>query len=499
MKISFIDPRIAKEGIVVIASFQDKVLPMASQAVDVLMQGELKRILKASSFTGKRNEIFSIPSPRGLEGVTQLVVLGLGKPDDLTPLILEEVGGKLASCFYKTQYKSVYIHIPHIEAPHIKDEEAIVFLANGFQLRSWTFDKYKTKQKTEDKSALETILCASSKPAVSTTFFDDMNKTTQAVLLTRTLVNEPANVINPQTLAKQALDLKNFGVDVEIFGKTELQRMGLNALLGVGQGSQYESQLVVLQWRGSDAHEAPLAIVGKGVTFDSGGLSLKPATGQEEMKGDMAGAAAVIGLMQACAMRTAKANIVGVIGLVENMPSGSAQRPGDIVKSLSGQTIEILNTDAEGRLVLADALWYTQDRFKPKFMVDLATLTGGIVVALGHERAGLFSNDDKLAQNLMGAGIDTGEKLWQMPLDAVYDKDMDSEIADVKNTGSGRGANSITAAKFLQRFINETPWAHIDIAGVEWDKKDRPLSRKGATGFGVRLLDRYIRTFYETH
>lgn len=499
MKITFTEPHIAKDGIVIVASFQDKVLPKASQAVDVLMQGELTRILSASSFTGKRGEIFSIPSPQGLDSVKQLVVLGLGNPADLTRLELEKTGGKLASCFCKTPHQTAYIHIPHIECPSVQDEHAAALLANGFLLKSWTFGKYKTKQKPDEKSALESVIVSSVNPSASIPAFDDMEKISKAVFLTRTLVSEPANVINPETLAHMALELKHHGVDVEVFGEVELHQMGLHALLGVGQGSQHESQLVVLQWRGGAPEEAPIAIVGKGVTFDSGGISIKPSANMEEMKGDMAGAGAVIGFLQACAMRKARVNIVGVVGLVENMPSGSAQRPGDIVTSLSGQTIEVINTDAEGRLVLADALWYTQDRFKPKFMIDLATLTGAIVVALGHERAGLFSNDESLAQDLMKAGIETGEKLWQFPVDPAYDKEIDSDIADVKNTGSGRGAGSITAAKFLQRFVNETPWAHIDIAGVEWDKKDRSLSRKGATGFGVRLLDHFIRSRYETH
>jgi leucyl aminopeptidase len=301
-----------------------------------------------------------------------------------------------------------------------------------------------------------------------------------------------------------------------------MKKLGMNALLGVGQGSHYESQLVVMEWwglgkpngpskqakarkgrKGAKSDEraqdlAPLAFVGKGVTFDTGGISIKPAANMEDMKWDMAGAAAVIGVMHALAGRKAKVNAVGVIGVVENMPSSTAQRPGDVVKSMSGQTIEVINTDAEGRLVLADALWYTQERFKPRLLIDLATLTGAIIIALGNETAGLFANDDQLAERLTAAGVAVNEPLWRLPLSEEYDKLIKSDIADMKNVGD-RSAGSITAAQFLQRFVNNTPWAHIDIAGVAWSKKDRDVTPKGATGFGVRLLDRLVADGYEEH
>jgi leucyl aminopeptidase len=251
--------------------------------------------------------------------------------------------------------------------------------------------------------------------------------------------------------------------------------------------------LVILEWNGGAKDQAPVAFVGKGVTFDTGGISIKPSADMDDMKWDMAGSAVVLGLMKALAGRKAKVNAVGVMGMVENMPDGNAQRPGDIVTSMSGQTIEILNTDAEGRLVLADALWYTQDKFKPKSIIDLATLTGAMIISLGHEHAGVFSNNDDLVSQLLDCGKKTGEKLWHLPLHDAYDKDIDSPVADVKNLGSGRGAGSITAAQFLQRFVNKTPWAHLDIAGTAWDKKGRPLSAKGATAFGVRLLNQWVK------
>jgi leucyl aminopeptidase len=272
----------------------------------------------------------------------------------------------------------------------------------------------------------------------------------------------------------------------------------MGALLGVGQGSARPPRLVVMEWKGAKAKNAqPVAFIGKGVTFDTGGISIKPADGMWDMKWDMAGAAVVIGLMKALAGRKAKVNAVGVVGLVENMPSGAAQRPGDIVTSISGQTIEVLNTDAEGRLVLADALWYCQDRFKPKFMIDLATLTGAIIIALGHENAGLFSNNDELANRIVAAGKAVGEPVWRLPLGEAYDKLMDSDAADIKNISGSRDAGSITAAQFLQRFVNAVPWAHLDIAGTAWSKKDAPTVPKGATGFGLRLLDRLVADYYE--
>jgi leucyl aminopeptidase len=292
--------------------------------------------------------------------------------------------------------------------------------------------------------------------------------------------------------------LAELGVVVEVLDEKKMKKLGMGALLGVGQGSVKPPRLVVMRWNGApDDKEGPLAFVGKGVTFDTGGISLKPGPGMEEMKWDMAGAGAVIGLMAALAGRKAKANVVGVVGLVENMPDGNAQRPGDIVTSMSGQTIEILNTDAEGRLVLADALWYTQAQYKPRFMVNLATLTGAIIVSLGHEHAGLFSNNDELADRLLQAGKSTGEALWRMPLSPAYDKDIDCDAADMKNIGSAGKAGSITAAQFLQRFVNGLPWAHLDIAGTAWSKKDTATVPKGATGYGVRLLDRFVADFYE--
>ncbi|OYV36985.1 MAG: leucyl aminopeptidase [Acidocella sp. 20-61-6] len=333
----------------------------------------------------------------------------------------------------------------------------------------------------------------------------------EGVELTRNLVTEPANELYPEEFAKRTEALKKLGIKVEIFDKKDLEKLGFGSLLCVGWGSARESRMVVMQWFGASGSsnteskktkklKDPIAFIGKGVTFDTGGISIKPAAGMEDMKWDMAGAGTVTGLMAALAGRKAKVDAVGLIGLVENMPSGTAIRPGDVVKSYSGQTIEVLNTDAEGRLVLADVLYYAQERFAPKYMVNLATLTGAIIVGLGHEYAGLFSNNDELVEKLLAAGKATGEGLWRMPLAPLgesYDKNLNSDIADVKNIGGGRAGGSITAAQFLQRFVNGKPWAHLDIAGMAWAGKDTATTPKGATAFGVRLLDQLVRDNFE--
>ncbi len=327
--------------------------------------------------------------------------------------------------------------------------------------------------------------------------FADLDKVADGVEFARDLVTEPGNVIYPESYAEKIKELSSLGVDVEILDEDDMEELGMGALLGVGQGSACESHLVIMRWDGSEnLTEPPVAFVGKGVTFDTGGISLKPGSGMEDMKFDMGGSAAVVGAMKALAGRNAKVNVVGVVGLVENMPSSTAQRPGDVVTSMSGQTIEIINTDAEGRLVLADALWYTQDRFKPKVMLDLATLTGAIMVALGQEYAGIFSNNDELSEKLTEAGRQVDEPVWRMPMSKAYDKQINSKIADMKNMG-GKYAGSIAAAQFLQRYVNDVPWVHIDIAGTAWKTETSDIADRGATGYGVRLLDQLVRNNYE--
>jgi leucyl aminopeptidase len=375
-----------------------------------------------------------------------------------------------------------------------KHENFIGHFLHGLKLKSYKFNKYKTKNE---------------KRLISINILGNKNKTTsqnqlkfkaleEGTFYARDLVSEPGNILHPDEYAKRLNSLKRDGLKVNIYDEKKLKKMGMNALLGVGMGSIRGSYLVTMEWNGLKNNSKPLAFVGKGVTFDTGGYSLKPARFMEDMTYDMAGSAAVVGLMKSLALRKAKINAVGVVGLVENMVSGDAQRPGDIVKSYSGKTIEVLNTDAEGRLVLADALTFTEKKFKPKFMVDLATLTGAIIVSLGSEYAGLFSNDDKLSKQILSAGEKVEEKLWRMPLHKNYDKLMNSKNADMQNINYVGGAGSTTAAQFLQRFIlNKTPWAHLDIAGMAFSKYGGALNSGGATGFGVRLLNKLIEENYE--
>jgi leucyl aminopeptidase len=495
LNISFVNEFTPNDGLLVVPVFEGAALSAPAQDLQKEFGDFIEKFLKTSTFTGKKDEIAVVSAPLACS-YASIILLGLGDIKKLSALSFEELGAKLSATFLKTKAKSLHINLSHLKGiKGLSEDEAAAYLASGFKLRSYRFDKYKTKKK--DTVNLEHVQIHSCDPKKSEAVFKTLSHIADGVFLTRDVVTETPNVLYPESMAEIALELSKIGLRVEIFGEKEMQKLGMHALLGVGQGSIRESKLIVLQWNGGAKDQKPVAIVGKGVTFDTGGISIKPSADMDEMKYDMAGSGVVIGLMKALALRKANVNVVGIMGMVENMPSGSAQRPGDVVTSMSGQTIEILNTDAEGRLVLADALWYTQDRFKPQVMIDLATLTGAIKVALGQEYAGLFSNNHDVAAKLMKAGDDVGEPVWRLPLGVAYDKDIDSDIADMKNLGSGRGAGSITAAQFLQRFVNETPWAHLDIAGMAWDKKDKPLSGKGATSFGVRLLNKYIHDNFE--
>lgn len=497
MKISFLDRSLPNEGPLIIGTFEGKKLEGIAVDVDKKTGGSLTRAIALKEFKGKKDEIIRLTSPSGLK-VSEVILFGLGQEKDVTKLSIEELGAKVMNVLEKCKDRSAFVNLPALKTKGMDEDSAAAHLAYGALLKSWRFDKYQTKKKEANKIHLKNLSFMTKSPKAANKLFEPLKEVAEGVFLTRHVVSEPPNVIYPESLANIAKELKKLGVGVEILNEAQMKKLGMNALLGVGQGSIRDSQLVILTWKGGQKSQAPVAIVGKGVTFDTGGISLKPAQDMDDMKYDMAGSGVVLGLFRALAGRKAKVNAVGIMGLVENMPSGSAQRPGDIVTSMSGQTIEVLNTDAEGRLVLADALWYTQDRFKPQAIVDLATLTGAIVICLGNEHAGLFSNNDTLAARLKEAGDLTGEKLWRLPLAEAYDKDIDSGVADVKNIGSGRGAGSITAAQFLQRFVNNVPWAHLDIAGTAWDKKgSRALSVKGATAFGVRLLNQWIQTHYE--
>jgi len=411
----------------------------------------------------------------------------------------QESGGSFFS--YLKKFKDINKIDLYPDSLDFDKEKLVSFFSKfifGFNLKSYTFTKYKTldKEKIDKKINFKIITSNRKKIEENYKYYHAIK---EGVFLTRDLVSEPPNILNPKAYMQEIKKLSKLGLNIKTYNEKEMKKLGLNALLGVGQGSINESYLVTIEWNGKKkSNQKPLAFVGKGVCFDTGGISLKPARFMEEMKYDMAGSAVVVGLLKSFALRKAKVNAVGVVGLVENMPGSNAQRPGDIVKSFSGKTIEVLNTDAEGRLVLADALSFTEKKYKPKFIIDLATLTGAIIISLGEEYAGLFSNNDELSKNIFRASENINEKVWRLPLHKNYDKLMDSTIADVQNINYTGGAGAITAAQFLQRFIlNKTPWAHLDIAGIAFSKKAANLNPDGATGFGVRLLNNLVKKYYE--
>jgi leucyl aminopeptidase len=488
LDIAFSKPVPPKAGAVAVLLAEEEALTGAAAALNQASGGAIARAMTVAAFKGQKGKSVLLFAP--VEGLTRLLVVGLGKRAELTPLTMEEAGGAIAAALaQETQVTVLAEGVAAAEAAH---------LGLGAVLRAYRFDLYRTKEKPEDKPKLAGITVQAEDQARARAAYGPLKAVAEGIYLARDLITEPPNVLTPTEMAERCRGLTKLGVKVEIMGPKELEKLGFGALLGVSQGSVQEPRMVVMQWNGAGGRKArkPLVFVGKGVTFDTGGISIKPASGMEDMKWDMAGAGAVVGLMAALAGRKAKADVVGLVGLVENMPSGSAQRPGDVVTSYSGQTIEVLNTDAEGRLVLADVLWYAQEKFDPAFMVDLATLTGAVIVALGQEHGGMFSNDEDLAQKLAGAGIATGEKVWRMPLGDAYDKAIKSDIADMKNIG-GRHGSAIIAAQFIQRFVNNKPWAHLDIAGMAWSSKDAACVPKGATAYGIRLLDRLIRDHYE--
>jgi leucyl aminopeptidase len=452
----------------------------------------LTRAAAADRFKGKNGSTLDLVAPSGLP-VSRLVIVGVGKARDLKARDFVKLGGVAMGKVPGAETQATII----AELPGAIRPDRIADVALGVRLRAYAFERYKTKRKEGEERAKEvkvTIACAGVGAVQKA--FAPREAVANGVVLARNLVNEPANVLFPVEFARRAGELKKLGVTIEVFDVAAMRKLGMNALLGVGQGSEHESRMVIMRWNGGKRDDKPVAFVGKGVCFDTGGVSIKPAAGMEDMKGDMAGAACVVGLLQTLATRKAKVNAVGAIGLVENAVDGKAQRPGDIVTTMSGQTIEIINTDAEGRLVLADVLHYVNKRFKPKFMIDLATLTGAIIVALGQEYAGLFSNDDRLVERLKKAGNETGERVWHMPLGPEYDKMIDSKFADMKNTG-GRYGGSITAAQLLARFVDKTPWAHLDIAGTAMGSPQTDINKSWASGYGVRLLDRLVADYYE--
>ena len=493
VKVGFVPFSAASRGILVV--FCDDSLKFGAAARKALGTAAdlVGRVAAANRFKGKSGAVLDILAPQGLKA-SRLIVVGIGKLSAIKDHDFLKLGGVIAGKL-RAGGDAVTV-IADLPDAAMKPEQAAAIGA-GVRLRAYTFDRYKTKKKDGEDTALraDVSLAVADAGAARKAFTPDAH-IVDGVILARELVNEPPNVLYPVEFARRATQLRKVGVDVEVLDVKAMTKLGMGALLGVGQGSAQPSRMVIMRWNGGKRGDAPVAFIGKGVCFDTGGISIKSAGGMEDMKGDMGGAACVVGLMHALAARKARVNVVGAIGLVENMPDGNSQRPGDIVTSMSGQTIEIINTDAEGRLVLADVLWYVTRKFKPKFMVDLATLTGAIMVALGTEHAGMFSNNDELAERLSKVGIETGEKVWRMPLGPEYDKQIDSQFADMKNTG-GRHGGSITAAQFLQRFVDGTPWAHLDIAGTAMGAPKTEINHSWGSGYGVRLLERLVADYYE--
>jgi leucyl aminopeptidase len=444
----------------------------------IWLNNEIEKFLIQNSKSRKIKHPYLFETQFGLF----LIIPILKKTNDYS-LDIENQGGLIFDKISNDFYDNINFYID--------DELYSSNLLRGFCLKSYKFENYKSKAK---KRKIKNILIFSHNyTKIKSSFQFDLNLV-KGVYFTRDLVWKPANILNPKSFAEECKKLKKFGIKVQILNESNLKKIGMTSLLAVGQGSRQESHVVVMEWSGGNKSEKPLTFVGKGVCFDSGGLSLKPAKSMEDMKWDMGGAATVSGLMEAIARNKIKKNVVGIIGLVENMPDGNAQRPGDVIKSFSGKTIEVLNTDAEGRLVLADLLSWAEKNIKPAFMIDLATLTGAMIVSLGKVRAGLFCNNNNLTKKIEVSGEKTGDKVWSMPLDAEYDKMINTEIADMKNIG-GMGAGSITAACFLQRHVENTPWAHLDIAGVTWLSNSTKTSSAGASGWGVKLLFDLTRNF----
>ena len=460
------------------------------KALEAVAAAHVTGALQAFGFKGGKGKVQVVAAPADA-GASAYVVAGCGPSVELDAAAMETLVAGLYHAVKAIGAEGLSIDLRGYDAAVVAQGVFALHLA------SYRFDKYFGTAKREKAPTLKSVAVVADDVAAVEKALVPLKAIADGVLFARDLVSEPANVLYPQSYADRVTDLEKLGLKVEVLGIKEMTDLGMHSLLGVGLGSEKESKLVVMQWLGGAKDAQPVAFVGKGVTFDTGGISIKPAEGMEDMKWDMGGSAAVVGTMIALAGRKARVNAVGIIGLVENMPDGNAQRPGDVVTAMSGTTIEVINTDAEGRLVLADALWYCQDRFKPQFMIDLATLTGAMIIALGMDYAGVFSNNDDLAGRIAEASKSVSENTWRMPLPAQYEKQIDSKIADIRNIG-GRPAGSITAALFLKRFVNDVPWAHMDIAPTAWTNEQRvPTVPEGATGFGVRTLDALVAKFYE--
>ncbi|AGK57750.1 leucyl aminopeptidase [Hyphomicrobium denitrificans 1NES1] len=489
------------EAVTVILAGEGLELGSKARELETKSASSISKAAAAADYKGKYKATIEILAPAKL-GIDRLIVAGLGKEGALNAQQYVDLGGAILGAIQTRKASAASLIVDVDGSNDLSAEQVAALIAQGALLRHYTFKKYLTKKPnddTADKDGLKKLIVHVAHPDKAKAAFHPLKAVANGVNFARDLVNEPANILGPVELAEKTKTLEKFGVSVDILDVKDMEKLGMGSLLCVGQGSARPSRLAVMVWNGAKGSkkQKPVCFVGKGVVFDTGGISIKPAAGMEDMKGDMGGAAAVIGTMYALAERKANVNAVGLVGCVENMPSGAATRPGDIVTSMSGQTIEVINTDAEGRLVLADVLWYAQEKFKPKLVIDLATLTGAIMIALGKEYAGMFVNDDKLADELLSASRTTGEKLWRMPLDKAFDKMMDSKNADMKNAG-GRWGGSASAAAFLQRFVQkDTPWCHLDIAGTAMDGSRNDINQSWGAGWGIRLLDRFVAEHHE--
>ncbi len=493
MKVSFISPEIGDgqtKAVAVLPIFTKSNLSNAAKAYDKMSGKQISTGMKAGGVDGRIGRSFQILGPKGTK-TNRLYILGCGAQSKFDT---EMFGAHAAKNLLKCGEHTLVLHMDGLGLTAVDAARA----ALGAVLATYRFDKYRTKLPAYKKPSLKAVKIVIENPVKARMAYKNFyGPVAEGTCLARNLVMEPANKLFPKSYAARIKKMESLGLKVEILGEKRMKTLGMGALLCVGQGSPRESQLVIMKWNGGKKGDKPVCLVGKGVTFDTGGISLKPGAGMWDMKGDMGGSAAVVGAMHAIASRKAKANVVGIVGLVENMPDGYAVNPGDIVTSMSGQTIEVQNTDAEGRLVLCDALWYAQEKFKPKAMVNLATLTGAILVSLGHEYAGVFANSDEIAEQLNAAAETSSQKVWRMPFDRTYDKLIDSPNADMKNIG-GRLAGSITAAQFLKRFVGNVSWAHIDIAGTAWKSSSKdPREPTWATGYGARLMNRWVADNFE--
>lgn len=498
--ISFVKRSPAEAGAIAVFVPQSGQWPGVADALNRTSGGQLQRACRTTRFSAAVAEVCDVLAPSGITA-SRVLIVGLGEPRQAGAAEFERIGGTLCAHLLCSGETTLTVETTGLEGTALEPAAIAARIAFGARLRAYRFDRYRTAESELSKPTLAKVSVVTRLVSACQSKFNRLEAVAAGVFMARDLVSEPGNVLFPKAFTARIQTLTANGVRVQVLGEKKLKQLGFGALLGVSQGSAHEPQVVICEYDGTRAKRPrpPIVLAGKGVTFDSGGISIKPSAGLETLKQDMGGAASVVGVIKTLAMRKARCHVVGICGLVENMPSGSAQRPGDVVTSLSGKTIEVINTDAEGRLVLCDIMWYAQERYRPKVVIDMATLTGAIVIALGQEFAGLFCNDTQLATQLIRAGSDTGDRLWQYPMGAAYDKHLASLIADMKNLGPNEG-RSIIAAHFIKRFVqDDVAWAHVDFGGMVWSEEDTALSPKGATGFGVRLLDQLIATHYEQH